>query len=206
MQKKKWTDEDVVNAILEISNKSGVMPTAHSMRVQGRNDLACQVSRRGGFIEWARRLGLSTVQSDSATGWDGEIALNELLIKKGFVATRSEAVKAPHDILVDGILRLDVKSARYAEYGVCKGWFYRIGKTPQADIIALYQIDTNSVYFVPWSICPTTNITISRDGGKYKRLKNRFDLLRVLSTNRQKETLIWTEQNSNGKDSRSKKS
>lgn len=100
-------------------------------------------------MQWAKRLGLKRRHSDSDTGWDGEIALTGKLRREGFSTVRETNVKSPHDLLVEGIVRIDVKSARYAEYGACRGWFYRIGKTPQADIIALYQIDEGDCYFIP---------------------------------------------------------
>ena len=100
--------------------------------------------------------------------------------------------------MVNGTVRVDVKSAKYAEYGPCKGWFYRIGKVPQADVIALLQTDTGTVYWLPWYKCPTSNVTISRDGGKYAAFKDNWSVLRTVSDLRQKEReLLEIEFNNN---------
>lgn len=187
----KWTDAILEEQLVGIISDSGVMPSAHELRKNGRNDIACQLSRRGGFIAWADRLGVKRSHSDSDTGWRGEIALIEMLNNKGFATSRPTAVKSPFDILVNGILRIDVKSAEFAEYGPCRGWFYRIGKFPQADVLALYQLDTKDCYFIPWQICPKTNVTISRGGGKYKAFLNRYDLLFTLVERKYAEADIW---------------
>lgn len=126
---------------------------------------------------WSSKLGISRRISDSDTGWKGEKNILDLLRNKGFHAERTSSKSAPFDILVDGIVRLDIKSANYAEYGNCRGWFYRLGKTPQSDLIVLHQLDTLDNYVLPWNHCPTSNMTISRDGGKYSQYINRWDIL-----------------------------
>lgn len=186
-----WTDDLLERQLVGIIAGSGVMPTAKSLRDYGRNDIACQLSRRGGFLAWADRLGVKRSLSDSDTGWKGEKELFDLLISKGFSVVRPNGVKSPFDLLVNDVLRIDVKSAEYVEYGASKGWFYRIGKIPQADVIALYKLDTGDCYFLPWQICPKTNVTISRGGGRYKSFLNRYDLLSTLIEMKKKETGIW---------------
>lgn len=170
---------------------TGKMPSVSELREIGRNDLAIQVSRKGGFLSWATRLGATRAVSDSDTGWTGEIDLLEKLNERGFIAARMDAVKSPYDIKVNGVLRIDVKSANYTEYGVCRGWFYRIGKEPQADVIALYQIDTGVCYFLPHTGCPTSNVTISRSGGKYAAFKDRYDILEKIIQSRTAELAEW---------------
>lgn len=167
------------------------MPSSNELRALGRNDLAGQISKKGGFPTWAARLGISRKHSDSDTGWDGEIALAESAAKNGFTVERMTGVKAPYDLVLDGVVRVDVKTARFAEYGPCRGWFYRVGKAIQADVLALYQLDTGACYFLPWSIGPTTNITISRSGGKYAAFKDRYDIIKKLAEQRKKETAFW---------------
>lgn len=189
--RKSWTDEMIASEILSISNGSGQMPTCSYLKSLGRNDLMCQITRRGGVLAWAKRLGLSRDQSDSDVGWDGEKIAIDLLKLNGFEAEKTNGVKYPFDIVVDNIIRVDVKTAKYAEYGPSKGWFYRIGKTPQADVIALLQIDTNDIFFVPWYSCPTTNITVNRKDGKYEPYRNNYESLRKLSKILSDSRTIW---------------
>jgi hypothetical protein len=190
--RKTWTDDRLASELLKIANGSGIMPTNSMLRQIKRTDIASQLTKRGGFIEWANRLGLTRELSDSDIGWDGEKELAKKLSDSGFDVTRMDRVKSPYDLCIENAIRIDVKSAKYAEYGVCKGWFYRIAKNPQADVVALYQIDTGDCYYLPWQHCPTSNVTISRDGGKYKTYKNREDILNLLVQGRKEEETLWS--------------
>jgi hypothetical protein len=186
-----WNKELVLKELRPICESLGSMPSSQYLKSIGRNDLSCAIVRQGGFENIASLIGFAREHSDSDTGWDGEKALLSLFLEKGFKCERSVSLKAPHDLLINDLIRIDVKSANYAEYGPSKGWFYRIGKEAQADIIALYEIDRGNVYFIPWNICPKTNITISVSGGKYKNFKNRFDLIELLSEKRKSELDMW---------------
>jgi hypothetical protein len=77
-----------------------------------------------------------------------------------------------------------VKSARAASYGQhahYSAYYYRIGKHPQADLMALYQIDTGHFYGIPWWEVPTGNITIAASGaGKYERFRDNWPLVRQM--------------------------
>jgi len=184
--RKTWTDESVASALTEIHAKIGMMPTNTYLQQIGRGDLSNQVCRRGGFLAWAERLGFKRAHSDSDTGWDGEKAV-ERQLQPHFKVERQGPVKWPFDLLVDGALRVDVKAARFATYGACSGWFYRIGKAPQADLIALHQLDTGSTHFIPWTIVPRTNITISRTGGIWARFENNLEIVRSMASRRVEE-------------------
>jgi hypothetical protein len=96
-------------------------------------------------------------------------------------------VKWPFDLLVNKVLRVDVKSANFACYGASKGWFYRMGKAPQADLIALHQLDTGKTYWIPWNIIPHSNVTISTDGGKWARYKESIWIVQSMLEPRQAE-------------------
>ena len=188
MQKKTWTEAMIAEGIMENYRNTGKMPTVTMLRETGQNALSCQISKRGGFEAWSKRLGLSRDGSDSDTGWDGEIKVQIALTESGFSVERQKAVKWPFDLFVDGIVRVDVKSARFATYGPCSGWFYRIGKAPQADLIALHQLDTGTTYWIPWNIIPHSNVTISKDGGKWARFKNATEILTEMVESRKRET------------------
>jgi hypothetical protein len=172
MTRKVWTEAMISERIMDNYRSTGLMPTNQYLKDTGQMDLANQISKKGGFFNWAERLGLSRGHSDSDTGWFGEKEVQKILESAGFQVERSSAVKWPFDLLVNRVLRVDVKSANFACYGPCKGWFYRLGKAPQADLIALYQLDTKKIYWIPWNIVPHSNITISKDGGKWANYKD----------------------------------
>ena len=186
-----WTDELIALHLSDVIAEIGRMPTVSELRTRGRTDLEGQISRKGGYIHWAEKLGTVRKPSDSDKGWDGEKQLAELLTAQGFKVVRQSAVKSPFDLLLDGVLKIDVKAASYRQYGACRGWFYRIGKSPQADIVALLQTDTGDCYFIPWQRIPSSNVTVSRDGGKYAAFRNRYDLIRTLVDRRKQEVTEW---------------
>jgi len=184
-----WTDELVRDELVGICAATGTFPSNSELEQLGRSDLANQITRRGGFVQWSNQMGYKRKPSDSDFGWHGERLCIEKLTKEGFLAEPTHEVRAPYDILVNKCIRVDVKSANYAEYGACRGWFYRIGKHSQSDFIMLYQVDTGDAYYIPWQVCPTTNVTISRDGGIYKDFKNNVELLREVVRTRTAETI-----------------
>ena len=182
-----WTDEKLHQELIQICAGTGVFPSNQDLIKLGRQDLSNQIVRRGGFIAWSKRLGYRRKESDSDKGWDGELKCIKKLAELGFKAEKTDRVRSPYDILVNECLRIDVKTAKYAEYGACRGWFYRLGKNLNADLIMLYQADTEDAYYVPWTCCPTTNITISRNGGKYANFKNNVPVLSNMATSRFEE-------------------
>lgn len=177
MQKIKWSDELVEKEVTEVSSRLGYFPSVGVLKDMGMGALSNAIGSRGGHLFWSSKLGIPRKVSDSDIGWKGEDNVLRYLISLGYEAVKSPLRKSSFDILVDGTVRLDVKSASWAEYGICKGWFYRLDKTPQADLIILHQLDTNSNYVMPWNKCPTTNITISRTGGKYAEYLNSWGIL-----------------------------
>lgn len=177
----------IAEELVTIGKQIGKMPSVSYLRETGRNGLMCAITRRGGFLKWSERLGLNRSTSDSDTGWEGEKMVESILARHLLPVSKPGAVKSPYDLLVDGCLRVDVKSARFAEYGYSKGWFYRIGKWPQADVIALLKLDTGDVYWLPWWVCPTTNITITPTGNRYTGFLNRIEVVQSLVNQRKAE-------------------
>ena len=184
---KYWTEEKLHAELLAICAGSGVFPSSHELQNLGRGDLSNQIAKKGGFFHWAHRLGFRRKKSDSDKGWEGEDECLKILTGFGFTATKAERLRSPYDILVEQCVRVDVKTARYAEYGPCRGWFYRVGKIQTSDLLMLFQADTKESYYLPWTVCPETNITIARDGGKYKSFRNNVDVLREMVAIRSKE-------------------
>jgi len=178
MQRTTWDDSKIAAHIGSIAGSLGRMPTNTELVSMGRGDLANAITKRGGFLVWAEKLSLSRIYSDSDFGWDGEKAVADILESQGFHVERSSKVRWPFDLLLSGFVRLDVKTAKQRTYGQVTGWFYRIGKVPQADFVALHQADTGDIYYIPWALCPTSNVTLSIGGGKYAKFLNRTDPIR----------------------------
>jgi len=193
MARTQWTEAMIADRIMENYRNTGMFPTVSYLKRTGQNDLSCKIVKTGGYEKWAARLGLQREHSDSDTGWAGEIEVMELLQKHWGNVKRSSAVKAPFDLLINDVVRVDVKSARFAKYGPCSGWFYRLGKVPTSDVIALYQLDTKEVYWIPWNRVPTSNITITKTGGIYAMFRNNIDIVRKMLATREAEDKWVTE-------------
>lgn len=172
--RKNWTPELVKHEVEVIAKQLGHFPSNTYLLSIGRNDLAVQITRHGGFIQMAAEIGIAREHSDSDTGWEGEREVMEKLVSLGHACEGPDGVRSPFDIMVDDVVRIDVKSAKYASYGACCGWFYRIGKYVQSDIIILHQLDTKDDYIFFWWEVAVSNMTISRSGGKYHAAKNAY--------------------------------
>lgn len=175
--RKRWTEEDVVSELAKICSGIGRMVTVRDLKEMGRNDLACQISRRGGFEVFTKKLGYDMTESDSHFGWEGEAAVAKKLTDLGYQVTRMPGKRDPFDMIVNRVVRVDVKTASYADYGYCTGWFYRLGKVCPADLVVLYQFDTGDMHLVPWVACPVGNITITKTGKTYEPYKNNFSII-----------------------------
>lgn len=163
---RKWTDDDVRKELRAIANSTNVMPTANELRCAGRNDLAMQISRRGGFVHWAKQLGLATRNSQTSMGQRWEDHVCSLLKQHGHSVER-QTTKARFDILVDDRVRVNVKSAHWNTYGACKGFFFGIGDTwASCDLFALVPIESDDrlprVLWVPWHEARQQTIALSR--------------------------------------------
>lgn len=181
--RKQWSEEAVVNDLTAICKSIGHFPSFTELKEMGRNDLMCQVSRRGGVVFFSQKVGYSRVWSDTDTGWDGERRVASIITSDGFVVEKSLGYRSPYDLLVEGIARIDVKTAGRVTYkngnhGFCTGWFYRVGKEPTCDFVVLYRKDREDCFVIPWHKSTTTNITISEGGGIYAPYYNNWGILR----------------------------
>jgi hypothetical protein len=184
-----WTQERIEAEIRPLAEKLGHFPSSSELREHGRNDIACALSKYGGYLAWAKRLGYPRIASDSDFGWAGEAKAAEMFRAAGFPVEMSQNVKSPHDLLVCEVLRVDVKSASFADYGNnCKGWFYRIGKLPQADLLFFVQMDIDQFFAMPWYMSPQGNITLSKSpNSKYAKYQNNWQVIRRMIQMRQIE-------------------
>lgn len=187
-----WTDARFKQELIDTCTALGRFPSNTELRKMGRNDLSCQIVKRGGFLRWAEETGFERVRSDSDVGWDGESEVSEILTARHYEVSKRQTMRCSYDLLISGCLRVDVKTAQFATYRNTSqdhdvsGWFYRIGKESSADVFAFFQSDTRDLFFIPWFECPTGNVTISRTG-KYQIFKNDYALLDFMIGVRQGE-------------------
>lgn len=155
----RWTDADVEREIRAMARSYGRMPSAREMALHGRTDISNQVSRRGGFRQWAKRLGLKTKSSETLMGQLWELHEADLFHSLGMVVER-QSTKSPFDLLVDG-RRVDVKSAHRSQHGFA---FAGLKNGRDADVFDLLCIEGGDVmrrFVVPASEARVSTLTIS---------------------------------------------
>lgn len=178
--RKVWTNKIIEEEIKKISSSLNHFPSVNELRELGRNDLMCAITKRGGFYFWSEKLGIKRVENNATDfGLSGEVAVLKILKENGFKAEPKQRFKSPYDILVNDLIRCDVKTTKFSIYSKTnKGWYFRIGKEPTCDFVILYRIDINDLFVIPWYDCPHTNITISENLGKYSEYQNNFSKLK----------------------------
>jgi len=172
----------VLEESADVARRLGHFPSSTELKAMGRNDLMCAITKHGGFLNVSGEIGIARLSSDSDVGWKGEDNVRKKLIEIGYRVDRRDALKSPYDLIVDGRVRVDVKAASYAEYGACRGWFYRNGKHVQSDIVILHQLDTGTDYVLYWWEVNASNITISRGGGKYASAASAYAKIREFNS------------------------
>jgi hypothetical protein len=186
MKRTAWTDELIVDALRPHVNEHGQLPTVNFLRSIGRNDIACAMTKRGGWKRFAALLNTTLTPSDTVTGWNAEIAAGDWLRSLGYEAEQQTA-RCHFDILVNGVLRIDVKGAKFARYGASAGWFYRMGKVITADVVLCARMDRGDFYVFPWFRVPATNLTISESGGWRSQYLMNTDVLQQMLKSRTAE-------------------
>lgn len=181
------TDAELLDAIKSVDcARRGEMPSSRDLRAAGMNAIACLISRRGGFEQWAERAGLRLRDSCTKRGRAAELNSADWLAGLGF-SVEKQTRKAPFDLLVDGRVRVNVKSGKHGSFempggGKCEGHFFGIGKTwKHCDVFLLCAVADDGVvlsrHIVPSRYAQVATITLTPDG-KYKEFRDAVHLIR----------------------------
>ena len=150
--KMKWTEQTISNAILSIANQFDPprMPSnSETKAMYGNCALSNAICKNGGYRYWAKRLGLEHGYSETIVGVKGEEHIAELLRSIGY-HVQTTPTKFPYDLLIDGCVKVDVKSANTSYVKGCPIHAFRLAKKQQTcDLYILYEADTDAVYVVP---------------------------------------------------------
>lgn len=116
----RWSDELIENKIHEVMRVLGIdrMPSASETELILRDSsLSNKIAKTGGFNKWANKLGIKVKKSETQLGNKFEGRAKELIENMGYTADRMSC-KYPFDILVNGKISIDVKSAKaYISHG-----------------------------------------------------------------------------------------
>lgn len=139
-------------------------------------------------------VGYPRQRADTFTGWDGEDKVAELFRNQGFEVQQPPSRKLHYDLLVNGVVRVDVKSAHLHIPAVksrsnSRAWHFRIGKCPTVDLLALYRMEHEDVFLIPWFAASETAMSIGGES-KYEPFRNNWKLLRDMIDVRDHERVI----------------
>ena len=151
-----WTDELIANGIEKIAStfEPKRMPTNREViEFEGNYALSSAIQKSGGFSYWANRLGLEQKYSETALGIQGEKDIAMWLESLGF-DVKLTSIKHPYDLLVNGCVKVDVKTANTSMIRGCPVHAYRLAKKDHTcDFYIFYEADTLKVYVVPAYKC-----------------------------------------------------
>lgn len=186
----KWTEEKIIDKIKYVMEKVNIktMPTARVMNeITGNSGLSMAISKRGGTLHYANKLGLELSKCETLYGRKFEelccenikniFGYNCSLMNMGY----------PYDILCNGI-KIDVKVSRLIVQP--HGCYYSCNiekKNPTCDIFVVYCVDENDnilkTYIIPSLITiGKTQISIGQINSKYDYFKDNWDCVEKYNT------------------------
>jgi hypothetical protein len=183
----------VAREIMARADVLGRMPT-HS---EVPNTLSSVIARRGGYAGWADRLGLQSKASETLLGRGIEGVVSTELRSRGHTVER-QTVKAPFDLLVNGVTRIDVKAANYGEWAhrngtMVRGYVFaglKRGKDSDVFILACLRDEKPFAYFVVPAPAATVHTVTITPGAfadpprtKWAPYRDRFDLIPAPAAN-----------------------
>ena len=158
-----------------------VMPTRKELETFfGNSQLGNAITRRFGWYELAKELGLQIKDSDTTLGKEYEYKIKEKLEEIGYQVIKMKQ-NYPYDLLVDGV-KIDVKVSNIGHYNIGSFYSFRIGKDySTCDIYIFVAINDDggeSIYIIP-SVELLNNVQVSVGGktSKYDKYIDRFDIL-----------------------------
>ncbi len=184
-----WTDELIKQKVFEVVEalKLDRMPSRRECENYFHNGgLVNAISRRYGWYNLSKELGLQIKESETGFGKGCEIMATEMLMAHGFNVRRMTQ-NFPYDLLVDDCVKIDVKASKI--YRGKHGNFYSFNLEKQfatCDFYLLLAINDdgsiNRRMVVPSSnVIANNQISIGEQRSKYHKFTDRFDLIEAAS-------------------------
>lgn len=180
-----WTDELIAHSIMELANQfepPRMLTKSEIEEMRGDYALTCAISRHGGFEYWAKRLGLEQKRSDTAVGIEGERTVANFLESQGF-EVKLTSVRHPYDLLVNGCVKIDVKTAKTSYVRGYPIHSYRLAKQDHTcDFYVFYEYDTLKMYVVPAYKCQgQVQVGMGINSKAYQKYLGAFHLIKEAS-------------------------
>jgi len=179
-----WSEEKIEEYLLECINALDLnrMPSRAEIRgFYGNDALTNKISKTLGYYGWANKLGLEMKDSETNMGKTYEEIIEDILNNKGFETERMTTGEH-FDILVNGIVKVDVKSAsRYITDTYEMNTFGINKKYATCDIYILAALDEyyeiDKLLIIPSTVVKfSTTMSIGTES-KYDKWNNRFDII-----------------------------
>lgn len=134
-----WTDDlikekiEYVMTMLEIDR----MPSDSECKfATGNGALSNKISKTGGFYFWANKLELDVKNCETKLGINHEESMLKEIQKK--YNAELTTVKFPYDILVEGMVKIDVKYSNLYSYSHGEYYSFNLEQSlPKSDILIL---------------------------------------------------------------------
>lgn len=130
------------------------MPSKSELEMlYGDSSLVNKISRTGGFYFWARKLGYDVKNSETKCGYEIEKTIEKILENMGHECELT-GVRHPYDILVDGCVKIDVKSARKTKVHGSNAYSFGLAKRQQTCDVYIAvclgsESDIEKIYVIP---------------------------------------------------------
>lgn len=166
-----------------MKNALGVpyMPSKTEMnQVTGGKGLGCAMTRYGGHLYYREYLGLDEKDSCSKFGDENEYYVLGLLKSRGF-NVRKTPPRHPYDILVEDVLKIDVKSANptLSKAKEMHEFVFSINNEfPKCDLLIFVtnEVEKKEVYIIPSKHIMQSQLGIG-ETSKYDIYKDRYDYI-----------------------------
>lgn len=181
---KKHSEKEIKDNIIRIINilKLNRMPTrSEVLQVEGNNCLHVAITRSYGYFGWAEKLGLESKDSETKMGINFQNICKEQIEKLDYKVSAT-TMKAPYDLIVNDLVRIDVKSgcaydmrgSRVHSFGVNK-------KEPVCDLYIIYALDEDGKDIERTFIIPSIHLKVVSlcigEYSKYNIFLNRWDYI-----------------------------
>jgi len=185
--KHKWTDATIERGIRDAQRILCIdrMPSNSELyQAYNNQQLSNAIAKSGGFRFWANKLGLAIKQTDTEHGYRQELKVIGIIRQRGYTA-EDTPVKFPYDVLVNGMVKIDVKCARISKVREHDTYAFHISKDmPTCDLYFICCLDDadaiKMLYIIPaHKIRGQVQLVMSGSqvSKKYAKYLNRWDLL-----------------------------
>ena len=182
-------ERDIESKIREMVHDLNLdrMPSGTEIKgYYGNSCLVNAITKTGGFRYWAEKLELELKDTSTNFGYKYEKRVMELLENQGYTCEMT-STKYPYDLLVNGCVKADVKSARVSSVKGCDRYTFCLAKPQQTcDVYIAVCLDDNDepirFYVLPAHIMHgKTQLSLGVGHSKYDQYLNRWEIIEQLT-------------------------